>query len=129
MMSLPRKEGGMAKDIVVTLENRPGQLASVGEALGGAGVNIEGICVEPQGEHHILVSDSESARGALEGAGITVGDERDVLVVDVEDRPGVLGETCRRLAEAGVNIEVAYLATGTRLVLGVDDMEKARGAV
>jgi hypothetical protein len=63
MMSLPRKEGGIAKDIVVTLENRPGQLASVGEALGGAGVNIDGIFVEPQGEHHILVSDSDSTRG------------------------------------------------------------------
>jgi ACT domain len=70
MMGLRGKEGGMAKDIVVTLENRPGQLASVGEALGGAGVNIEGICVEPQGEHHILVTDSDStggvkARGAV----------------------------------------------------------------
>jgi hypothetical protein len=129
MMWPSGKEGDMAKDIVVTLENRPGQLASVGEALGGAGVNIDGLCVEPQGQHHLLVDDAGAARRALECAGVQVGDERDVLVVDVEDRPGVLGETCRRLADAGVNIEVAYLAAGTRLVLGVDDLEKARGAV
>jgi hypothetical protein len=119
----------MATDLVVVLENRPGQLAQVGEALGGAGVNIEGFCVEPQGEHHLLVNDGAAARRALEDAGVRVGDEREVLVLEIEDRPGTLGATCRKLADAGVNIEIAYLATGTRLVLGVNDPEKARAAL
>jgi hypothetical protein len=50
---------------------------------------------------------------------------RDVFVLNIEDRPGALGELSRKLAEAEVNIELCYLASGTRLVLGVDDMEKA----
>jgi hypothetical protein len=119
----------MASDMAVTLEDRPGQLALLGETLGAAGINIEGLCVEPRGEHHILVEDAAGARAALESAGIKVGDERAVLVVDLQDRPGVLGRTCRALADAGVNIELAYLATNTRVVLGVDDLEKARSTI
>ena len=123
----------MAKDLTVLLEDRPGALADLGEATGGAGVNIEGVCAvtaEGRGVIHILVEDASAARGALEGAGLEVAEERDVLVVDVEDRPGTMGEVARRLANAGVNIELAYTTFGrVRLVLGVDDFEKARAAV
>ncbi len=119
----------MASDIVVTLEDRPGQLALLGQTLGAAGINIDGVCIDPRGEAHILVEDAAGARAALESAGITVGAERAVLVVGIEDRPGVLGRTCRQLADAGVNIEIAYLATGTRVVFGVDDLEKARSSL
>ena len=59
-----------------------------------------------------------------------MSDERDVIVVDVEDRPGTMAQVARKLADAGVNIELAYAAFGgVRLVLGVDDLEKAREAV
>jgi hypothetical protein len=50
-------------------------------------------------------------------------------VLDVEDRPGVLGEVARKLADAGVNIELVYLASGTRLVIGAADLDKVRSAV
>jgi hypothetical protein len=71
-----------------------------------------------------------STRAALSGAGIEVGGERDVLVVDVEDRPGTMGEVARRIASAGVNIELAYTTFGAvRLVLGVDELDKARAAL
>ena len=56
-------------------------------------------------------------------------DEREVLVVDVDDRAGALGEIARKLSDAGVNIELFYLATTTRLVIGVDDLKKARSVI
>jgi hypothetical protein len=121
------------KDLTVRLEDRPGRLADLGEATGNAGINIEGVCGTQeggQGAVHILVEDEAAARSALSDAGFEVGDERDVLVVDVEDRPGSMGEVARKIGEAGVNIELVYTTFGAvRLVLGVDDIDKARGAL
>jgi hypothetical protein len=122
----------MSKDLTLILEDRLGELAKVGEALGRAGVNIDGICcmtVEGRGMVHVLVQDSVKARRALEANHIQVSGELEVLVLEVEDRPSVLGNIARRLANAGVNIQLAYLATSTRLVVGVDDLEKARSAM
>lgn len=122
----------MGKDLTVVLEDRPGTLADMGEALGKAGINIDGICGVHCGDEtaiHILVEDADGARRALEASGIEVSDERDVLVVEVEDRPGVLGGVARSIANAGVNIELVYLAASTRLVIGVDDLDAARAAV
>ncbi len=122
----------MAKDLTVILEDRPGTLASLGEAAGSAGVNMEGaggFVTEGRGVFHVLVEDAAAARSAFEGAGLEVRDERDVIVTDVEDRPGALGEIARKIADAGVNIDLLYIATGTRLVIGVDDVEKAQAAL
>ena len=120
----------MAKNLVALLpEDRPGTLAEACEALGRAGVNIEGCC-EIEGYFHVLVEDVNAARRALEDCGCDVGRETDVLVVDVEDRPGAAGELLRRIADAGVNIEFIYLTvTGPRLVIGAEDVEKARAAL
>jgi hypothetical protein len=120
------------KDLTVTLENRPGTLAGLGEALGEAGINIEGMSGDNRLAEvlHVLVEDAGAAREALAGAGIQVADERDVLVVEVEDRPGTLGEVARKLADAGLNVDLVYATFGgTRAVLGVDDPEKARAAL
>lgn len=122
----------MAKDLTIELEDRPGILAELGEALGGAGVNIEGFCGYESGGTgilHLLVEDASAARGALESAGIDVQSEREVLVVDIEDRPGALGVISRRVSNAGVSLDLAYLATNTRLVLGAQDLEAVRSAV
>jgi hypothetical protein len=120
------------KDLTISLEDRPGRLADLGEATGAAGINIEGVCATTGGdgaEVHVLVDDPAAAREALAEAGIDVQSESDVLVIDVEDRPGTMGEVARRLAEAGVNITLAYTTFGgVRLVLGVDDIEKGRAA-
>lgn len=121
----------MAKDLTVILENRPGTLAATGEALGKAGINIEGACgfpCEGKGVAHILVEDAAAARRALQQAGIEVRAERDVLVIDLQDRPGELGSLARRMANAGVNIDLVYLATKTRAVIGADNLAKARTA-
>jgi hypothetical protein len=123
----------MAKDLTVFLEDRPGMLAELGEATGKAGVNIEGICAlttDGRGVLHILVEDAAGARSALADAGIEVRDERDVVVLELEDRPGTLGEIARNLSDASVNIELAYTTFGgVRLVLGVDKLEQAREAM
>jgi hypothetical protein len=118
-------------DITVLMENRPGALADVAEALGKAGINIDGMCgfvSAGQGVIHLLVHDPRAARRALSGL-CDIRDEREVLVVELEDRPGALGAVARRMAEAGINVELGYLGAATRLVLAVSDIEKARAAL
>jgi hypothetical protein len=122
----------MMKDLTISLGDHPGSLAKVGEALGKAGVNIEGICgvtVQGKGVIHLLVGDAAKARRALEANHIDVAKETEVVVLPIEDRPGVLGNVARRLADAGVNLQLAYMATSARLVVGADDLGKVRAAI
>lgn len=122
----------MATDITISLEHRPGTLADAAEALGRANINIEGICgqtVSGRGVMHLLVEDPDGAQTALEAAGVKIQSQEEMLVIGVEDKPGVLGKITRALADASINIHTAYLASATRLVLGVDNLEKARQVV
>jgi hypothetical protein len=122
----------MASDLTVILEDRPGTLAAVGEALGKAGVNIEGLCGFPsqgKGVLHILVENEATAHRAREEAGFRVRSARQVLLLDIKDRPGEFGGICRRVADAGINIDLVYLTTKTRLVVGVDDPDKAHAVL
>jgi hypothetical protein len=48
------------------------------------------------------------------------------LVLDIEDKPGALGKVTRKIADAGVSLNAVYLATKTRVVIGAQDIEKAR---
>jgi hypothetical protein len=118
------------KDLEIVLENRPGALAEMGEALGCAGVSIEGggaWVVDGTGVSHFLFEDGSAARRALETAGIRVIRERDVLVQRLRQTvPGQLGLLARRMAEAGVNIEVLYSDHDHRLILVVDDLARGR---
>jgi hypothetical protein len=122
----------MGTNLTIHLEDKPGMLAKMGETLGAAGVNIDGISgvtCEGKGVINILVEDAVAARSALEEAGLEVASVREVLILDVVDRPGELGGIARRLASAGVNLELLYLTASMDLVIGVDDLEKARGAL
>ena len=118
------------KDLAISLENRTGALADMGDALGRAGVSIEGggaFVVNGRGVAHFLFKDGAAARNALEAAGITVLREREVLVQRLNQAvPGQLGKITRRMAEAGVNIEVLYSDHDNQLILVVDDLEKGR---
>src|SRR5258708_215503 len=118
------------KDLAVGLDNRPGALAEMGDALGRAGVSIEGggaFVVNGEGVAHFLFNDGDAARNALEAAGITVLREREVLVQRLNQaEPGQLGKITRRMAEAGVNIEVLYSDHDHQLILVVDDLEKGK---
>jgi hypothetical protein len=118
----------MPKDLTIILEDRPGTLAMVGEALGKAGVNIDGICgmsFEGRAIVHVLVQDAVKARQALQANHIPVAGGIEVLVFEVEDQPSTLGKIAHKLANAGVNIHLVYMATSTRLVIGVNDLGKA----
>ena len=122
----------MAKDLTVALEDRPGALAGACAALGSAGINIEGCCAyraEGASRLHVLVEDAGVARRALADAGYDVTDERDVVVVELEDRPGAAGETLGRIAGAGVSLDLAYVGTRTRLVVGAEDLDTVRAAL
>jgi hypothetical protein len=121
----------MPTDLTITgFEDRPGVAASIGEALGNAGVEIAGLFGSGRfGEIHVLVDDAAAARRAIEEAGLQVGDEREALVVDAEDKPGELGRIARRIADAGVNVLYVYVASNNRLVFVAEDVERARGAI
>jgi hypothetical protein len=122
----------MASDITVVMDDRPGMLAAMAEALGKAGVNIDGlaaITTGGKGYVHVLVEDAAAASAALKSAGIDVGEMRDVLVLEVDNTPGILGAISRKIADAGVNIEQAYIASGNRIVIAADDLEKAAAAI
>ncbi len=122
----------MAKDLTVFLEDRPGTLAAMGKALGKAGINIDGLCgfpCEGRGVGHILVEDAEGARRALEAIGMEVSAERDVMILEVDNRSGSLGEIAQKIADSGANINLIYVASNSRLVVGADDLEKAQAAL
>ena len=123
----------MPTDLTLYLDDQTGELARVGHVLGQAGANIEGLCALTSGggqaEVHILVQDPTPAFEALERAGIRIAAEEEVIVLDMEDRPGSLGEIARKLGKADVNLTTAYLATNTRLVLAADDLAAAKSAL
>src|SRR6267142_245851 len=118
------------RDLAVLLENRPGALAEMGEALGSAGVSVEGggaFLFDGRAIAHFLFEDTVAARNALEEKGITVLEDREVLVQKLnQDQPEQLGKISRMMADAGVNIEVIYSDHQNQLVLIVDDLEKGR---
>jgi len=118
------------RDLTIELENRPGALARLGEALGRAGISIEGGGVfvhNGTGVAHFLFADGIAARKALEAAGIHVVADREVIVQRLkQDEPGQLGKISRRMAQAGVNIEVMYSDHNHQLILVVDDLAKGR---
>lgn len=123
------------KDLTVILKNKPGTLADMGETLGKVGINMEGLCGFPQkgeGVIHILVEDETTTQWALQEAGFEVRAVREVLVMDIGPivgKPGTGGKMARKIGDAGINIDLIYLAENNRIVLGVDNLDKARVAL
>ena len=102
-------------------------------AISDAGVNIAAAtCVGPgeRAELHILVKHAEAARRALAiSHDVTVTREREVVVVEVDDRPGVLADLTRKIAAAGVDLDLVYVATRNRVVFGAADLDALRTAL
>jgi hypothetical protein len=122
----------MSVDLVIDIENSPGALAEVAASISDAGVNIAAAtCVGPgdRAELHILVPHAEAARHVLGISHVAVSREREVVVVEVEDRPGVLADLARKIAKAGVNLDLVYVATRNRVVFGATDLEALRAAL
>jgi hypothetical protein len=108
----------------------------MGEALGDAGVTIEGFSATTDnglGIVHVLVDNAMVAQNALILADIKVEGEDDAVVIDLTaeeaGRPGALGRIAGKVAAAGINISVAYLATRDRAVLVTNDNERALEAL
>ena len=123
----------MAVDLTIDVENEPGALARVSAAISDAGVNIAAAtCLGPgeRAELHILVKHGEAAKHALAVShGVTVTGEREVVVVEVDDRPGVLADLTRKVAQAGVDLDLVYVATRNRVVFGAADIPALRAAL
>src|ERR687891_2924310 len=122
----------MAVDLVIDIENTPGALAQVAAPISDAGVNIAAATCIGTGERaelHILVPRAGAARHSLAISHVAVTREREVVVVDVEDRPGVLADLTRKIAKAGVNLDLVYVATRNRVVFGAADLAALRAAL
>jgi hypothetical protein len=122
----------MAFDLVIEIENSPGSLAQVAAAVSDAGVNIAAatcIGAGDRAELHILVPHPEAAKHALAISQLAVTREREVVVVDVEDRPGVLADLTRKIARAGIDLDLVYVATRNRVVFGARDLDGLKAAL
>jgi hypothetical protein len=119
-------------DLVIDIENTPGALARVADAISDAGVNIAAAtCIGPgeRAELHILVPHAEAARHSLAISHLAVTREREVVVVEVEDRPGVLASLTHKIAQAGVDLDLVYIATRNRVVFGAPDLDALKAAL
>jgi len=117
----------MAIEFQVTLEDKPGELARLGLALGDADVNIEaihGYSLAGKGIVQFVPNQPKQAASALEARGISYT-KREVLVVKVMDEPGMLGDVALVMSEAGINIDSIYITTAGHVVMGVDDLKGA----
>jgi hypothetical protein len=122
----------MAVDLVIDVEDTPGALAQVATAISDAGVNIAAATFLGPGDRaeiHILVPHAEAVKHALAISHVAVTGEREVVIVDVEDRPGVLADLTRKVAKAGVNLDLVYVATRNRIVFGAEDLAALRAAL
>ena len=122
----------MAADLIIDVDNTPGALAEVAAAISDAGVNIAAATCIGAGERaelHILVPHAGAARHALAISHLAVSREREVVVVDVQDRPGVLADLTRKIARAGVDLDLVYVATRNRIVFGAADLDALRAAL
>lgn len=117
----------MAIEFTVRLENRPGKLAHLGSILGDAGINIDAVHQMSFGDESIvqfIPANVDGAARALDGAGIAFT-SREVVIVNILDEPGTLGDVALVMADAGINIDSVYLMTGGAVVLSVDDLHGA----
>jgi hypothetical protein len=120
----------------IALENQPGQLARLCRALAQADVNIRGLSISESSDVstvRLIASDPGAAQEALRGAGLAFV-AQEVLVLELQDRPGALERVALRLGDSGINIQYVY-GTGDRgtgrglLVMRTDDVDAARQAL
>ncbi|MDP8959137.1 MAG: ACT domain-containing protein [Actinomycetota bacterium] len=119
-------------EFTLKLANRPGQLAALAQVLDDAGVNIEALAafgVNEEGYVRLVVDDAAGARRAFHEAGFSL-EEREILSTLLPNRPGSFAAMARSLAEAGINIDAAYLLRsnpdGYEFAIAVNELEPAR---
>lgn len=116
-------------EFIVRMENQPGKLAALTEALAAFGVNIEALTAyghDGEGTVRLIVDDAPTTRHVLEEAAL-VAEEHPVLTANLPHRPGELARLTRSIADAGVNIDALYVlrsnADGLEFAIAVDDAE------
>ena len=122
----------LVTQLALFLENKPGTLAAVCDALADAKINIFALTISDTVDHAVVrmvVSDTDKALSIFEAHGTLVV-ENEVLMIEHDNRPGTLSEIAKKLASKKVNIEYAYLAGGTHtkkglMILRPDNIKKA----
>src|SRR5436190_7239627 len=122
------------KDLSVTLPDKPGSLFKATDAIAKRGINIEGYCVVPSGKDkegifHLLTSDPNGARKALEDVGFTVREELDAFAVKIQDKPGALASVLRPIADAELNVGVTYSLSDGRIAFAGREISQIRSLV
>ena len=123
----------MTREFVINLENRPGTLAEVTRALGGANINIVGFCLQTNDENgtfRFVTNDEPKTENWLKSKGHKYK-ANEIITTRVKNSPGELGLLCESLSKSGVNIEACYPLAGhgpsdTELAFCVDDAQSAR---
>ncbi len=120
----------MVTEFCFTVPDQPGELAKVAQALGDAGVNIEGFSETstsgPTAFFRLVVDNEEGAKAALQGAGISF-QTNEAFLLTLDNKPGVLANLATKLGDAGVNIDSFYVTMQGKQVLGVDNVNAAKG--
>jgi len=122
----------ITKQLAIFLDNRPGMLAKVADALAEAKINIYAISTSDTVDHTVIrmvVSDFRRALHLFEEHGSLVVED-DVLMIDGSNKPGALSAISHKLAKAGINIEYCYSATPPDakkglLIIRISDAKKA----
>lgn len=120
------------KQFDVYVQDRPGEILRVAEALAHNAVNIRGIATDVGGgkpKVHIITDDEKSARSALKAAQLEFA-EQEVIVVSMADRPGELAKLIKKLARGGINIHSLFMLGATtpmeEVAMTVDRMDDAK---
>jgi hypothetical protein len=118
-------------EFIVRMENRPGQLASLTEAMAAVGVSIKALTAyghDGDGIVRIIVDDAITARRVLNEAALS-HEENTVLTAHVPHRPGELARLTRALADSGINIDALYVlhadSDGIEFAISVDQPDTA----
>jgi hypothetical protein len=132
VLSLSPEDQTVTTDLALRLPTRPGTLLQVLEALGHAGINVEGAFGVEEGDTgvlHVLVADAELARRTLVSSNIEIVADRQVVVIPVENRPGGGAMLLRRVADAGVSVDLVYTTLDGRLTIGCADITRLQRAL
>ena len=123
------------KAYILEMQDRPGEVAKIAEALANRGINIvslTGITAGGRGAVGVCTNDEQGTRSALQEAGYSPR-EVDLVPVTLRDEPGALAKAARKLADAGVNLELLLPtkigAGDVNIAIGAQDAERARSAL
>lgn len=123
----------IASDLTIKIKNKPGELAKIAKSISDAGINISAttcLAQDNTAELHILVPHSEPVYRALANTqGPCISQEREVVVIQAKDQPGELAELAQKVASSNINLDLLYVATNSRVVLGSQDTKALKDAL